>query len=276
MRIKRRFSSHQKSQKYIQKHGQHSLKFNVEPLLKSIRSSYVVDDTQEIPFLKLNELNNHQQTIIYLHGGAFVEGCTSFHIQLCDKLAQATNTTVIIPLYSRLPYSNALQTLDELMHIIRLNISHNHSSITLMGDSAGGWLALSLSKLMSELKYVITDCILLSPWIDLSLTHVRDEIEKKDVILSAEGLRYIGEQFNPGCKLGYHVSLDVTHVNKSMIIVAQNEIFVDEAIIFQDKALSQGVDTELYIYDGLFHDFMLFPLPESNDVFERIVSRVKK
>ena len=63
-----------------------------------------------------------------------------------------------------------------------------------MGDSSGGGLALSFNEYLAinNLKQP-NDLILLSPWLDITLSSEKIETyEKKDPMLSCEPLREIG------------------------------------------------------------------------------------
>jgi acetyl esterase/lipase len=64
----------------------------------------------------------------------------------------------------------------------------NSKPIVLMGDSAGGGLALAIAQ--RDWKFV-SKLILISPWVDSEFADETKMYEKRDPWLSASSLRYI-------------------------------------------------------------------------------------
>jgi acetyl esterase/lipase len=276
--IKTRFKSAHHASLFVRVKGQKELSDHQNQNLIQISSSIKTSYLNEMAYYEINEASNHDSLILYLHGGAFVESALAQHLQFVNHLALNNDISVILPLYPRLPFSNAKHCLEELKALIEQMIqTHPSKSIVLMGDSAGGWLALSLAKIMyHELGIRTPQVVLLSPWCDLLMNDLDLKLEKKDPILSHEGLRYLGEQWNQtNHPIGFTMQDSLSFIENLSIFVGTYEIFLNQSRQLYTQAMSLGVKATLMEYEGMFHDFMLFPFHESNHVMQSIHDLIK-
>ena len=89
--------------------------------------------------------------IIFLHGGAYVAEAIKGHRYLIEKLAISNAFIVSFIDYPLAPENNALTTLSIVAKAYREIINSNpQDTIFLLGDSAGGGLALALLQLLQE------------------------------------------------------------------------------------------------------------------------------
>ncbi len=274
-RIKQRFLTRKNAHRFMLRHGQQT---NQSKMIKTknLKSVVKLETIEALSVIQLTSSVQNNHIIIYLHGGAFVQGCTSYHLRFMDYLVQSTNVTLLCPLYSRLPFSNATQTLHELTIMVKQVIDLNPFSISLIGDSAGGWLSLTLAQIMRDQYQTSPNHLfLLSPWIDLTMSKVDPDLENKDVILSNEGLRYLGQQFNPENNVGYQINDSLDQLGKIHFFVTDHELFYNQIIDFQTQASMQNITVNVHIEEGLFHDYMLFPLPESKEGLKKIIQELK-
>lgn len=274
-RIKQRFLNRKNTHRFMLRHGQQTIQQKIINF-KNLKSFVKRENVETLPVIQLtsNIQNNH--IIIYFHGGAFVQGCTSYHLKFMDDLVQSTDMMLLCPLYSRLPVSDASQTLHELTIMMKQVIDLIPLSISLVGDSAGGWLTLSLAQIMrDQFQTSPAHLFLLSPWLDLTMNKVNPDLENKDVILSYDGLRYLGEQFNLHHSVGYQFNDSLRQLGKIHLFVTNHELFYDQVIEFQTQAMHQNIITNIHIDEALFHDYMLFPLPESKEVLKKIIHELK-
>ena len=124
---------------------------------------------------KIKNKYNHHRHILYLHGGAFCMGNTSNVRNLLSEIAIGTNSVILSVDYRRAPeYKYPIPNndcLDAYLYLINKITKHNlNPTIIIMGDSAGGNLAISLIAELIKSKYKISPagCILISPWVDLT------------------------------------------------------------------------------------------------------------
>ena len=107
--------------------------------------------------------SNH---ILYLHGGAYVQSFVKQHWRFLSMLVRETNCTVTAPDYPLAPEYNYKHAFEMLVPLYRQILkSVKPKNTLLMGDSAGGGLALALAqKIKLENLPSPDQLILLSPF----------------------------------------------------------------------------------------------------------------
>lgn len=120
------------------------------------------------------------------------------HWQFYDRLAQTSGAQVWVPDYPHLPGATVDQALAYLHRLYAALYDQTPvSQITLLGDSAGGGLAASLTEeLVTQGLPVPGHLVLLSPWLDLHLTNpALPTYARRDVLLDQAGLQALGAKF---------------------------------------------------------------------------------
>ena len=223
-----------------------------------------------------NESTTAERIILYLHGGAYVNEITSLHIIFCDKLAKKTNATVFAPIYPLAPnhtYEETYQIVESLYDLI---LKFN-KPVIIIGDSAGGGLSASFCEYLDvkDLKQP-KHLILISPWVDVSMSGDYEEYEEIDPMLGVDGLREVGEIWagNLDTK-DYKVSPlfgDMKKLPQTTIFVGTHEILYPDIVKFTNRLKNSGVDVELNIGKDMSHVYPLYPMvPESKEAFKHIV-----
>lgn len=215
-------------------------------------------------------------TVLYLHGGAYINDASAYQWKLCDKLVQKANAEVIFPIYPLTPNHTWDETYDLLTVLYQDVLENAAGPVILMGDSAGGGLAVAFCEYLAELGMEQPDkLILFSPWMDISMSNPEAaDYEKADPMLSAYGLAEMGK-----CWAGeldtqdYRVSPifgDISTLHDVYLFVGTREIFYPDVTEFYSMLQAQGIDAELYIGEGMNHVYPLYPIPEANDAFDQI------
>ena len=129
------------------------------------------------------EQNKSEQTILYIHGGAYMAEVTKDHWDFIKKIVEDTNATVIVPDYPLAPkytYKEVFNMMEPLYKEIVSKV--DMEKFIVMGDSAGGGLALALEEKLSQEKIEMPEkTILISPWLDTRLTNPKiPEVQKRD------------------------------------------------------------------------------------------------
>ena len=109
-------------------------------------------------------------TILYIHGGAFVLGIFPHHRRYAETLALRTGCTVVMADYSLSPEHQFPKALDECEAVYNyIKKLAPQGRIILAGDSAGGGLSLSLAMRLHKKNTEQPLCLVLhSPFTDLS------------------------------------------------------------------------------------------------------------
>lgn len=210
------------------------------------------------------ENTNSDLVIFYLHGGSYVGNLVPEHWDFLRDLIKDTNATILVPDYPLVPYANyeeVFKFVEPLYKKIRQE--NQNTKFILMGDSAGGGLALALAeKLGEEVQTQPDKIILLSPWLDVTMTNPKiTEIEKKDPVLKvatlkAAGLLYAG---NNGINsyLVNPVNGPIENLNNVVILTGTNDILNPDAHLLVERAAKQGVTIRLEEMEGAQHVWML-------------------
>ena len=109
--------------------------------------------------------------VLYLHGGAYVNGFNAHQWRFMDRLARQTGCTVVAPAYHLAPWADYARAYDDLTALYRALVAENPDRRRiLMGDSAGGGLALGLAESLAVAGEALPErLILFSPWVDVSM-----------------------------------------------------------------------------------------------------------
>lgn len=111
-----------------------------------------------------------RRVVLYLHGGAFALCSASTHRLITFELVRRTGAVVLAPNFARPPRARFPAPLDCVLSVYRALLRHGYRAgdIVVMGDSAGGNLALALA--LSALHAgdeAPGGLALISPWVDL-------------------------------------------------------------------------------------------------------------
>ena len=188
-----------------------------------------------------------ENTILYMHGGAYVNEINYQHLLYCFLLSRKLNAHVLAPVYPLAPAGKAKQTYDEIIEIYKNLILKN--SLTLMGDSAGGGFVHSFCQYLKTVSLPQPDRIItFSPWVDVSMSNPPYDSEN-DPILGEIGLKEIGKSWAGDLDTqDYRVSPlfgDNTDLPDTLIIVGENEIFYKDIKKYVEKLKDDGVNVRL-------------------------------
>ncbi len=219
--------------------------------------------------------------ILYLHGGAYVQSFARPHWGFLSLLVNETDCTITAPDYPLAPahtYASTFAMVSELYKTLIKSLKPD--KFILMGDSAGGGLALALAQLMkNENMPQPLQIILLSPWLDLSLTNPQiKDIDPSDSFLGVGGLQLAGKAYagntDPAHYLLSPINGPLEGLAKVSIFMGSREILAADARKLKSMADAKGIALDYYEYPGMFHTWMLLNLPESRKAKKQIVKLI--
>jgi len=182
--------------------------------------------------------------------------------------------------YRMSPEYSIEKSVDDALIAFEYLTSHGFDAhnIIVSGLSAGGGLALLLVLRLKKEKKLPKALILLSPWLDLTLsTKSIAENSHKD-ILSPESLKYFQDQIlKSGSDLekGSPYLLppeELTGLPPICLDFGGDESFVDEISGFYHKAVKANIPIKMFSNPGLFHGYHVVCdlFPEGGRSIERI------
>jgi acetyl esterase/lipase len=210
-------------------------------------------------------------TILYIHGGAYVRDVQSAQWSFVERLVHRTGARVVAPLYPVAPehtWRDAFALVAPLYE--RLVAQVGPERLTVLGDSAGGGMTLALMQQMRDRGCPLPAClVLLAPWLDVTLSDPSQAgIAGRDPMLDIPGLVAAGRW--------YAGDLDprdprISPINGSMrdlppiaLFTGTRDLVHPDSRRLRDKAAREGVRLDYHEYPDLFHVWPEVDIPEGN------------
>ena len=232
--------------------------------------SYAVE-TEKIEGRKVFIIKKYKETdsdsiILYLHGGSYMAELKQEHWLFFEGLLQDTNATLVVPDYPLTPKYN-YKDVFTMMEPCYEKILENEQDKTwiVMGDSAGGGLALALLEKMGEKGRKMPDALfLLSPWLDTSMENQKiDEVQSKDPMLSKPALKLAGEQYGRDIKEEDNYLVDplygpLQNLCPIVVFTGTADILNPDVAILEQRCKEAGTQITVKEYENAIHDFILY------------------
>lgn len=226
--------------------------------------------------------------ILYFHGGAYVVGSAEAYRNFVGQIAARAKADAFIPDYRLAPEQPFPAAVDDGDAAYRGLAAAGMSNIAILGDSAGGGLALVVATRMiagaraGSVPAPVAVAVI-SPWTDLALTgDSMTTRAKHDPLLSREMLErartaYLGET-NPRNPTASPLYGDFAGFPPAMLHVGEDEILLDDARRMADSIVAARATAELHIWQGMVHVFpanlaLLKAAAEALDIVTAFVRR---
>ena len=239
------------------------------------------EDNQNGRVFYANEGSTSRNTVFYIHGGAYFMDFTRPHWRLLEKLIKETDAQVIAPAYRLVPFATYREAFDLIVPLYREYCeTHPDKNTILMGDSAGGGLALALTEYFKTEGIHMPDrLILLSPWVDVSMDNEQiKEYESVDPFLKVTPLRDCAEQWKGDLDVhDWHLSPiygDLKGIRNVTVFVGTDGIFYPDITKFFGM-LDKDPSNELIIGEEMNHVYPLFPIPEAKPAVDKIIRTIQ-
>lgn len=222
--------------------------------------------------------SNGKGAVLYLHGGAYVLGSPRTHRAVASRLARLTGLPVLLPDYRLAPGSRCPAAVADARaawaHLLDCGLPPDR--IAVVGDSAGGGLAVALAQSLAGESEHPSSVVVFSPWVDLSLTgETIRSLAGSDPMLQPEYLAWAARTY-----LGGRAATDseasplfgeFREFPPLLIQAAGREILLDDAIRLATAARATGTEVRLEIEPALWHAWQLFAgfLPEADSALDR-------
>lgn len=239
----------------------------------STAESYIDENCQILRFS--NDFTSNK-TVLYIHGGGYINEMTKYHVAFCDKLSAESKINVLAPIYPLAPnhtYKETYQIIERL-YLKEINAGRD---VILIGDSAGGGFVLAFTEYLIRNGHPTpSHVVAFSPWVDVSMSGSHYEnYEKYDPMLTADGTRPAGKKWAGDADVkNYRISPlfgQIEHLPDTTIFVGTREVICPDVIDYYNKAINNKNNVSLYIGEGLNHVFPLYPIPEAKAALKEIV-----
>ena len=246
-------------------------RFRVEELVAGGRRCWTLE-----PLEKASSVH-----VLYFHGGGYSFEATRVHFAWMQKIVRRTGCALTYVDYPKAPEANAEAALAVSLDVYKtLAAAHPGWRFALMGDSAGGGLALALAMEIREAGLPAPEeIILFSPWLDIALKNPGiPGREARDVVLAPSKLREIG-----ACYRGALSEDDprvsplrgnLAGLGNIAVFYGSEEIFWPDCRGLVSRNGEGGTRIDGFEALGMQHDWVILPLPETKRTLARVADRL--
>jgi acetyl esterase/lipase len=200
--------------------------------------------------------------MLFFHGGGYVFGSIDSHRDLGCRLALAAGARVAMVDYRLAPRHPFPAAVEDALAAYRglLEAGADPARIVVSGDSAGGGLSLALLlEVRNQGWPQPAAAALICPWVDLALTGKSLEANAATDFLDRGMLTtwstYYRSGEDPKNPLVSPLYADLSGLPPLLVHVGAAEILLDDAQALAGRAQDAGVETELRVWDDMFHDW---------------------
>lgn len=211
-----------------------------------------------------------RRVILYMHGGAFLTCGVNSHSRISIALSKFADSPVLVVDYRLIPKHSIAHAIDDCYdgyRWLRLR-GYEPDQIVLAGDSAGGYLALTLAQRLQAEGEEPAALVAISPLLQIDhepkLSHPNIQT---DALFSAKAFdalvalvaRAAANNIVDGEPEGVYEPLD--HIEpglpRTLIHVSGSEVLLHDARLAARQLAAAGVPTEVRVWPGQIHDFQL-------------------
>ena len=246
-------------------------------------------DLGGVPAVTLQpQVGRPDRTVLYFHGGGYVTGSPpDRYLPLAAAVALAANARVHAVDYRLAPETPFPGAFDDCLQAFQWLVTHGRvdpRTLAVLGDSAGGNLAVAVSAAARDRGLALPACIAaISPLADLTFSGASIEERKHlDPLVTREMLDSTVADYlagadprDPRCSA---IFADMHGFPPMLIQVGENEILYDDATGIRDVAIAAGVSVAFESWRHGIHVWPVFisaGLPESAAAIERLATFFK-
>jgi acetyl esterase/lipase len=211
------------------------------------------------------------RVLYYLHGGGFVACSPATHRRLAARIAREAGMRALLVDYRLAPehpFPAAVQdAVAGYRWLIQNGVRPEH--VVIAGDSAGGSLVLTTLLSLRDARDPLPAAgVCLSAVTDLTLSGASFTTRERDeALLSVAFCRSALGAYAGGCDprtpLVSPLHAELHGLPPLLIHVGTHELLLDDSIRFAAKAEKAGVEVTLRVWDGMWHVFHAFEVPEA-------------
>ena len=244
---------------------------------KEIQYRPVDIEGMDAEWVSVNRAHMKKYVILHCHGGGYSTGSSIYARTLTSKLASGTSMDVLCfdyRLAPEHPYPAATEDAMKAWNYLML-LGYGSRDVIVMGDSAGGNMALSLVvKLKEQERLMPRGIVLLSPWTDLTASGKTHESRAElDPVLDEEYLKQMTENYAAGQDyedpLISPLFADLTGFPSTYIQVGDNEVLLSDSTMLHKKMIKANVPVRLDVFKGMWHVFQMSPFKTAYEAMDQ-------
>jgi monoterpene epsilon-lactone hydrolase len=206
-----------------------------------------------------------QRAVLYFHGGAYNLGSPFAYRNFVSHIALISKAAIFIPEYRLAPEHPYPAAVEDGQAVYNGLVKKGYQKISIVGDSAGGGLALAIlaittSYATKENNPKPISAVVMSPWTDLAFEskslkfNANSDIMLTEAQLKLNANRYLSknETKDPNVSPLYG---NLEGLPPIQVHVGEAEILLDDAVRYACNAYKKGVTIDLHVWEGMPHVF---------------------
>ncbi len=217
-------------------------------------------------------------TIVYIHGGGYVNEIASWHWFLIGQLVREVPARSVVPIYPLAPTATAAEVVPRMAELVSEVVADGGAGPTIVvGDSAGAGLAVAAAFATRDRGLPQpSELVLISPFLDATMTDGRQEaIAPKDKMLRRPGLREAGRMYAGSLELDDPLVSPIHGVLQGLppvtVFTGTDDLLDCDSQRLADLARASGVPVDLHEVRGAPHAFPVLPSRQGAAARRRIV-----
>ena len=221
--------------------------------------------------------------VLYFHGGAYLLEGNSMHWKIVETVINKANCKVSYidyPLAPESTYKNTFHMVQQSFD--KLTQQYPNDRFMLMGDSAGGGLALAFAQKLANENAAVQPVknILFSPWLDLAMQNPKiQKQESLDKLLPLQGLIDAGKKYAGGDVVNNYllspINGNMAGIGETIIFYGTHELFYPDCKKMKEKTISLG-NFIFYEFPEMQHDWVIYPIPEAKEALNIAIEFINK
>ncbi|MEP6843470.1 MAG: alpha/beta hydrolase [Pseudolysinimonas sp.] len=219
-------------------------------------------------------------TVIYAHGGAWVNEVALQHWQLAAQLAAEAQVAVDLVIYPLVPFGTAADVVATFVQLVLEN-RREFGATVLAGDSAGGQIALSAAlQLRNEHAVTLARTVLISPSVDLTFTNPQiPAVQPSDPWLAVPGgiefARHWAGELDIHDPVVSPLFGELSGLGPITLFTGTRDILNPDARLLAAKVAAAGVQIDVHEVHGQLHVYPLLPTRTGRDARRQLVDAVR-
>jgi monoterpene epsilon-lactone hydrolase len=203
--------------------------------------------------------------ILHVHGGWFNAGSATAYRHFVGHIAARIGASAFVPDYRLAPEHQFPAAVDDVLAAYRGLGEQGGKRVAVTGDSAGGNLALVLASRIASRAVVVESTLIggvvFSPVTDLTLSGATYETRADaDPLFTKSQIAELVESYlrsaDPRDPLASPLYGSLSGLPPMRVHVGDDEVLLDDARRFVERAIAASVDARLDVWTGMAHGFV--------------------
>ncbi len=214
--------------------------------------------------------DGNRRVVLYMHGGAFLTCGVNSHSRIAAAVSKYADSPVLVVNYRLIPKHSVGMAVDDCYDAycwLRMR-GYQPDQIVLAGDSAGGYLALTLAQRLQAEYEGPAALVAISPLLQLAMEPKQahpnihtDAMFPPKAFDALLGLIARAAATNPVDGEPEQIYEPLDHIEpglpRTLIHVSGSEVLLHDARLAASRLAAAGVPTEVRVWRGQVHDFQL-------------------